>query len=145
MIRKFERRDAEPVMEIWLEGNLEAHGFIPGEYWKSHMQEVREQLLQAEVYVAEKEGAVCGFAGLQGEYLAGIFVKKEFRRAGLGKELLDHIKARRPVLTLSVYKKNRPAEAFYEREGFAVLSEGIDPDTGEAEAEMRWRYSGEER
>ena len=33
MIRKFETRDTEQVMQIWLAANLDAHDFVPKEYW----------------------------------------------------------------------------------------------------------------
>ena len=48
MIRKFEPRDIEPVMQIWLRGNLQAHSFVSAAYWKQNVPLVREQLLQAE-------------------------------------------------------------------------------------------------
>lgn len=49
MIRRFEERDTERVMRIWLEGNLGAHDFIPGTYWRAQYAQVQEQLAQAEV------------------------------------------------------------------------------------------------
>ena len=33
MVRKFEEKDLETVMELWLAGNLQAHSFIPEQYW----------------------------------------------------------------------------------------------------------------
>ena len=32
MVRKFEEKDLETVMELWLAGNLQAHSFIPEQY-----------------------------------------------------------------------------------------------------------------
>ncbi len=34
-IRKFEKKDTEQVMRIWLDGNIETHGFVPEAYWMS--------------------------------------------------------------------------------------------------------------
>ena len=56
----------------------------------------------------------------------------------MGKALLDHVKALKPGLTLSVYQKNERALAFCRREQFAVQSECIDEDTNEAEIQMLW-------
>lgn len=54
MIRKFQSADTEQVMKIWLHGNEYAHPFIPKDYWKSNYSMVQEQLLQAEVYVYQR-------------------------------------------------------------------------------------------
>lgn len=138
MIRKFQKSDIKEVMKIWLEGNVDAHSFVQEEYWKSNFQMVKEQLSQAEVYVYEDNGTLEGFIGLQKDYIAGIFVKKEYRSNGIGKELLDYAKAIHRELTLNVYKKNCRAFEFYKREGFLVVSEEIDQETGEADIAMRW-------
>lgn len=141
MIRKFQNIDIEQVMKIWLCGNEDAHSFIPKDYWKSNYSMVQEQLLQAEVYVYEAEGTVQGFIGIQENYLAGIFVKKEVRSTGIGKQLLDYVKAIHPTLTLNVYQRNRRALEFYKREGFFITLEDIEPDTGETDYTMYWHHS----
>ena len=48
MIRRMQFTDLDKVSQIWLESNKEAHGFIPAEYWESHLQSVKTALLQAE-------------------------------------------------------------------------------------------------
>lgn len=138
MIRKFQITDKERVMELWLSGNIDAHPFVQKEYWVTHFDMVQEQLLQAEVYVLENNGSIQGFIGTQENYIAGIFVKKEFRSAGIGKMLLDYVKEKHEVLTLNVYQKNRRAVKFYQREGFELISEEIEPDSGEMDETMRW-------
>lgn len=140
MIRKSEARDIDTLMAVWLNANLDAHAFIPDAYWVQHIPEVRKQLLQAEIWVYETEGSLQGFAGLQGDYLAGIFVKKEARSAGIGKQLLNHIKVYHPKLSLNVYEKNSRAVKFYKREGFLILTEGLDADTGEKDYTMVWNH-----
>lgn len=78
-IRKFEKKDTEQVMRIWLDGNIETHGFVPEAYWMSHFPLVQEQLLQADLYVYEQSGTIQGFVGMTGDFLAGIFVDKKYR------------------------------------------------------------------
>lgn len=138
MIRSFQPHDAERVMELWLEGNWDAHPFIPKSYWTSCAPQVRGQLPRAEVYVYESGGKIQGFAGMQGDCLAGIFVDRRHRSAGIGKQLLDHIKKRHPAFTLHVYRRNRRALGFYLREGLSVLGQGVDEDTGEQDMTMKW-------
>lgn len=55
MIRKFESRELDAVMQIWLNGNLDAHPFIPASFWTDHFETVRDMLPQAELYVHENE------------------------------------------------------------------------------------------
>ena len=140
MIRKFETRDLAAVMQIWLEGNLDAHAFILASFWTEHFEMVRDMLPQAELYVHENETPrqIDGFIGLTENHIEGIFVAKAARSKGIGKALLDYAKSRKPRLDLSVYQKNERALAFYRREQFAVQSEGIDEDTNEAEIQMLW-------
>ena len=140
MIRKFETQDLGTVMQIWLHGNLDAHAFIPADFWTDHFEMVRDILPQAELYVHENEATrqIDGFIGLSESHIEGIFVAKSARSKGIGKALLEYAKSRKPRLTLSVYQKNERAIAFYRREKFVVQSEGIDEDTNEAEIQMFW-------
>ena len=129
---------------IWLDANREAHAFIPTAYWLGHLEEVRAALAQAEVWVFADEARpeLLGFVGLQGDYIAGIFVRREARSRGVGRRLLDHVKAGHPRLCLRVYEKNQRAAAFYRREGFRLVEKGVDPETGETELLLEWRRDG---
>lgn len=140
MIRRAEAADLAAVLDIWLEANQDAHAFVPAGYWQSCRRLVQEMLPQAELYVhQDPEGRIDGFAGLEGDYLAGLFVRREARGRGVGKALLDSAKARRTALSLNVYQKNGRAAAFYKREGFAVREAGVDENTGEPDYTMTWK------
>lgn len=54
----------------------------------------------------------------------------------MGRQLLTHAKQLKPRLTLCVYRQPPKALSFYEREGFAILSEDTDGSTGEKELFM---------
>ena len=107
MIRRLQKTDIDAVAQIWLTSNREAHDFVPAEYWESNFTPVKEMLLQAEVYVCEDEESneIRGFIGLEDEYIAGVFVRKEARSKGTGKALLDYVKEIKKKLTLHVYVK----------------------------------------
>ncbi len=136
MIRLAERQDLDRIMEIWLEGNLQAHDFVDPAYWTGCFQEVREAIAQADVWVWDENGRVEAFAGMVEHYLAGLFVSGAQRGKGIGGPLLEHIKEQRFPLTLHVYSRNAGAVQFYERHGFGIVSEYIDPETGQPEREM---------
>ena len=94
MIRKFEIQDLDAVMQIWLHGNLDAHAFIPADFWTGHFEMVRNMLPQAELYIHENENTrqIDGFISLTENHIAGIFAAKAARSQGIGKALLDHAK-----------------------------------------------------
>lgn len=140
MIRAFRKTDLAALMQIWLNTNIRAHDFIPASYWTGHLETVQALLPQAELYVYEDKasGEALGFIGLTDDYIAGIFVKEAAQSKGIGKLLLDHVKALKTKLRLNVYQKNKRAVAFYRREQFLVKSESIDGDTQEKELTMAW-------
>lgn len=138
MIRSLHKEDIDRVAAIWLESNIKTHDFIPQAYWERHFIPVKEQLTQAELYVYEDEKNIQGFIGLEGDYIAGIFVSENSRSRGIGKALMDHVKAKNTKLRLNVYQKNGRALRFYQREGFRIWRERYDEAVGEKEYEMRW-------
>ena len=142
MIRLFEFRDLDRIMEIWLEGNLTAHPFIKEEYWRQNYETVRAVLPNAEMYVFEKDGEVQGFIGMDAEYIAGLFVAEGHRGHGIGHQLISEVK-RKKRLSLHVYEKNIGAVAFYRAEGFRVENRMTEKETGEQEYLMVFHGGGE--
>lgn len=140
MIRTLRDQDLTQVMEIWLNGNLQAHDFLSEQYWKDNYEFVRESLPKAEVCVYQEEGSheIQGFIGLMDSYIAGIFVRQEERSKGIGKQLLNYAKSIKSRLTLSVYAKNVRAVEFYKREGFSIQKEDFEEPTGEKAYFMVW-------
>ena len=132
MIRLFEFRDLDRIMEIWLEGNLKAHPFIKEEYWRQNYEIVRSVLPNAEVYVFEEDGEVQGFIGMDAEYIAGLFVAEGHRGQGIGHQLISAVK-RKKRLSLHVYEKNIGAVAFYRAEGFHIENSMTEKESGEQE------------
>ena len=139
MVRLMAAADAGAVADIWLAANLDAHGFIPADYWRGCHSAVSEAIAGAEVYVYEGPEGIEGFIGLEGAHIAGLFVRAGSRGRGIGRALLGPAKAGRDELSLPVYEKNAPARRFYEREGFRLAGRGVDGNTGETELAMVWR------
>lgn len=142
MIRVLEEKDVDTVAKIWLETNIKTHDFIASNYWKEHYEIIKDMFLQAEVYVYEIEKEIMGFIGLDKEYIEGIFVLDQYQKRGIGKALLNHVKARKEHLSLNVYHKNLNAILFYQREGFCIQYEDVDKNTGEKEYRMVWNRLG---
>jgi len=140
LIRILQENDLGVVMQIWLDTNIDAHGFISREYWISNYATVEKMLPHAEIYVYENDDTeqIEGFIGVTDHYIAGIFVKAESQSKGIGKQLLDYVKGRKEELNLSVYQKNVRAVRFYQREQFFIRSENIEKETNETEYRMIW-------
>ena len=139
MIRKLRKTDLDEVAYIWLHTNKKAHDFIAETYWDEHFEMVEGMLGDAEIYVFEEQGQIKGFVGLDGEYIAGIFVREKEQSLGIGKQLLDFVKSLKGQLKLNVYQKNERAIKFYTREQFEIQDEQTDEAAGEAEYLMLWK------
>ncbi|ORX75708.1 acyl-CoA N-acyltransferase [Anaeromyces robustus] len=142
MIRRLNEQDIDQVMTIWLYSNIKTHDYIPKDYWKSNENDVKKAIIQAETYVyiddSQPSHPILGFIGLIQDYIAGIFVKEEWRNQGIGKQLLNWCKEKHSKLELKVYMKNEKAIRFYEREGFKLINESIDENNNEKEYLMKW-------
>ena len=81
-----------------------------------------------EIIVARMEGKVAGFISvwLPDNFIHHLYIKKEFRRNGLGRLLIDQVrtKIKRP-LTLKCLVDNINAVKFYEKSGWKAKSTGI--------------------
>lgn len=127
------------VTQIWLAGNLSGHPFIDPEYWRANQAAVRAQLAQTPLLVARQAGDIVGFLGLQGDYIAGLFVATGYRDQGIGGQLLARAQATHDRLTLSVYHQNVRAMAFYVRQGFTSQTNTLEAATGQRTDTLIWQ------
>lgn len=136
MIREYQAKDLDKIMEIWLQGNEQAHSFIDPQYFKQNYEMVKMLIPMSTVYVQDLDG-VKGFIGLTENYISGLFVDQNFRRQGTGKALVEKAKQRHDELLVQVYKKNTSAIDFYLAQHFDIVSESINEETNEHELLMR--------
>ena len=62
--------------------------------------------------------------------VGGLFVAPGAQRRGIGRALMDHVRASRDNLELEVFEANEIGRAFYDAYGFEVVGERPDEDTG---------------
>ncbi|KAF0364232.1 GNAT family N-acetyltransferase [Pediococcus acidilactici] len=129
----------DQIMAIWLDGNLSAHHFVDPQYWKQNQRAVQAAMQQATVYVAEDECCIRGFAGLQENYLAGIFVPADVQGQGIGGRLVTQLQHDYSELSLAVYEQNPAAIRFYLSHNFQTIKRQIDEATQQPELVMQWR------
>ena len=94
-----------------------------------------------EVWVAEQDGIVTGFIGLEPGYLSHIYVDPSAQNRGIGTALLAHAKALLPDgMQLWVFQRNEGARRLYEREGFRLveLTDGQGNMEQEPDARYEW-------
>jgi putative acetyltransferase len=139
VIRKMRKDDIDVVVDIWYKASIQAHSFIPKEYWEDNKNLMKYKYLPiSDVYLAVKGKAVLGFIALVNDNLAAIFVEPELQGKGAGSLLLDYAKSIRNVLWLKVYENNKRGTKFYKNNGFKIKSKSIDRETREAELVMEW-------
>ncbi|WPC39918.1 N-acetyltransferase [Clostridium sp. JS66] len=137
MIKSFNLSKLDSVMKIWLDTNIEAHDFIQKEYWINNYDLVKQMLPLADIYIFEENNVIKGFIGItEGNYIAGLFVKKEYQGEGIGYKLIDYCKCKYLFLKLDVFMKNKNAVNFYHKNGFKVLDEHFNEETNEIEYTM---------
>lgn len=142
MIRNFQQQDEDSIIRIWLEASAIAHSFIPRSYWEDKVPDMRNKYLpqsQTLVYEDEHTNETSGFISLIGNYIAALFVSPDRQGQGIGQALMALAKQQHPELELNVYAKNTRALAFYRRQGFTIVREQTDEQTGQQEFAMKYQ------
>lgn len=62
-LNSFPDRDLEQLAQIWLNGNLQAHSFIPAQYWKNQFVNIKKMLPEANIFVYRNNETIIGFLG----------------------------------------------------------------------------------
>lgn len=137
-LNSFSDRDLEQLAQIWLNGNLQAHSFIPAQYWKNQFVNIKKMLPEANIFVYRNNETIVGFLGELDGYIAGLFVDMNYRNQGVGSRLINYLKQINDKLTLSVYVDNINAVNFYEDKDFIIDSVGMDTETDSKEYHMIW-------
>ena len=102
-------------------------------------------LAENEVWVAEVDGEVVGYASMTEQWLDGLFVAPDHARRGIGGSLLDVVKSLRPAgFALWVFESNLPARRFYERHGLLELEHTDGSSNEERAPDVRMAWPGRE-
>lgn len=143
-IRLFTASDSDRVVDIWLEGSVKAHHFIDARYWEAQKEDMKNVYLPSSTTLLlekKEDDSIVGFISLVDGYIAALFIDVHEQNRGFGKMLLDQVKKDHSSLHLKVYQKNKSAVRFYEKNGFLIAEESIDPATSEKEYVMEWRQA----
>jgi chorismate mutase/GNAT superfamily N-acetyltransferase len=143
LLRPADARDAAAVAMVHLESRAAAP--MPPPAHPEH--EVRAwlsgRLSADEVWVAERDGHVAGYARLTEAWLDDLYVAPPYAGRGVGSALLDLAKSRRPRgFCLWVFEMNAPARAFYARHGLVELERTDGTANEERSPDIRMAWPG---
>lgn len=131
-IRKLRTEEIDEVMRIWLESTVKAHDFIEKEYWEKNYNVVKEVYIpMAETFVYYEDRKIKGFISIiDKEFIGALFVDVQNQGLGIGGKLLDYVNAKYKNVNLAVYKMNEKAVEFYKNNGFKIIKEQENEDSG---------------
>ena len=96
------------------------------------------------LYVAADDGVLAAMLALHvpGRYLDQLFVGPQYQSSGLGRRLLAFTRQQMPdEIWLRCARENEKAWRWYEREGFVLEKEELEPNNGFMMKYYRWRKS----
>ena len=130
MIRKYQERDLDHLLDVWYRASKIAHSFLDESFFISERNSIPKIYLPvAETYVFEKDGRLVGFISLIGQEVGAIFVDPEMQGQGIGRALMDQARTLRGELELDVFKANIIGRRFYDLYGFKEAYEHIHEQT----------------
>jgi putative acetyltransferase len=108
-------------------------------WWRERWR--RELVPTAAIVIAEMDSVMEGFVTIDPAtgYLDQLVVAPEFWGSNVATLLLDEAKRRSPGrIELLVNKDNGRAIAFYEKHGFELVGDDVNPTSGRPVYRMRW-------
>ena len=142
MIRRATAADADAIAALFRR-SYGTHDFLP----TLHTPEEDKRFFAGvvadmEVWVAEDDGELLGFAALSEKVLEYIYVEPALHRRGIGSALMARAKERRPHgFRLWVFQRSEAARRFYDRHDFTLvrLTDGSANEEREPDALYEWR------
>ena len=140
MIRELKAEQINEIMAIWKKATIDAHKFIPRDYWLKNYNVVKEVYIpMAKTFVYIEEEKIIGFISIiENEFIGALFIDVNYQSMGVGTKLIEFAKEKYNKLSLAVYVENNKAVEFYKRCGFVIESTGANEDSGYEEFVMTW-------
>ncbi len=122
----------QKLLEVWESAVRATHLFLSEQEIDKIKKYVPEALKDVpHLIIAKNEnGSPVGFMGISGQMLEMLFVSKENRGQGTGKQLLEYGIENYAVGELAVNEQNPLAKGFYEHMGFTVYKRTESDEQG---------------
>jgi len=132
MIRPYQHDDTDAVVAVWRAASLSAHPFFEEPFLDQEADNMRNVYLAfAETFITEVNGEVVGFIAMIDNEIGGLFLHPAHHGRGLGRAMVDHVRAKREMLAVEVFEKNAIGRRFYESYGFRQVDTLLHQPTGE--------------
>jgi GNAT superfamily N-acetyltransferase len=140
-IRRSIAADADPIADVFLAARA-TMSYLPHLHTESDTRNfIAGVAASKETWVAERNGAVVGFAVVDGGWLEHLYVHPSRFNSGTGSKLFERATKEHPQgFQLWVFQKNAGARRFYERHGCALekLTDGADNEEKLPDALYVW-------
>lgn len=143
-LRPYRASDEDAAIDLWQRTWQKAYPHIAFakrvEWWRGRWR--NDLVPVADIVLAESAGALVGFVTIDRKtgYLDQIAVAPEAWGTGAGQRLLDEAKRLSPAgIDLHVNKDNARALHVYEKAGFTIAGEDVNPHSGAPVYRMTWR------
>ncbi|HEX4930952.1 MAG TPA: GNAT family N-acetyltransferase [Gaiellaceae bacterium] len=141
-LRRAEPSDADAIADVFIASFEQLLNFLP----RLHTHEedrafIRDLVERHEVWVAEDDGLIVGFAAIADARLEQLYVHPDYQGRGVGTELLAKTKERQPGgFSLWVFQQNDGARRFYEANGLELveLTDGSGNEEKTPDAQYEW-------
>lgn len=144
-LRSAEPRDAGSIADIHMLARREAMPWLPESYTDEETLDwvTNVVLPNQNVWVAEADGQVVGYASIEGASLNDLYVRPGMQGAGVGSALLAEAKELSPgELSLWTFQRNESARRFYEHRAFTAVEFTDGSGNEEGEPDVRYRWNG---
>lgn len=142
-LRPSREDDEDQVADVYLAARRAAPMPAPVHTEAAIRSWVSGRLQADEVWVAERDGRVVGYARATGPWLDDLYVHPDQAGRGVGSALLDLVKAHHPDgFCLWVFETNQPAREFYARRGLVPLERTDGSGNEEQAPDVRMAWPG---
>jgi putative acetyltransferase len=143
-LRPYQAADEDAAIDLWLRSWQAAYPELDFKsrlhWWRARWR--NELVVNATIIIAEAQAGIIGFVTVDpgNGYLDQLVVAPEDWGSGLAATLMTKAKALAPAgLELQVNQDNARAWRFYLKQGFTVMGESVNPQSGRPTFLMRWR------
>lgn len=129
VIREFIEQDREELKEIYLKVRKDEFPWVNNK--DIHIDDFDSSTEGEVIIVAVVNNNIAGFASIWelDKFIHNLFVKKEYRRFGIGKKLINEaFNICCTPLTLKCVKENENAINFYLNNGWKCIKEELGPE-----------------
>lgn len=128
MLKKLKKDDIDSIMQFWKEEVLKSDITQKNKVIIDEYTDIRKKFIEniSSTIVYTEDGIIEGFISLDENCnIWKILVKKEIRREGIGKILIESIKKENIKLTVNIEEKDKILNKFFTKMGFKKESESI--------------------